>query len=425
MPTPLPQYLMPQAGPIPMVMAGAPDTNFSAAPDVSPVPGMGVPPGASPLDSEQGVGQLLQQSDMTPGAPQTQEEQAHRAAGWQAFASKLQSDPAWQLALLSIGTNLMQPRPIGQTAAGQIGQSVAAGVQTYGAQKQIEYQHGVQQQELGLQGRRVSADEARVGLEGRRVAEGEKTGAVQRQSLEQQIQQNQERFPETLKLLKNQIAEVAQKTGMDKAQTEFLQVKAQQYPQQVRADLVRAQAALKAAGKTPALENIFATTAQAMVDNGEAKDLADAQSQLGQQYFNKARGAGAQNLAAFRQSILDQNPQEEGESNEDYQARIRPILAKETQNYLTTSKAKDYATAKASFLANSFDKEADGRLFDQLWVQSGKELPGGPGARADFKITDNINPSQLTKGKTYSIQLQDGSLKDFTFDGKKLVPAKK
>jgi hypothetical protein len=58
---------------------------------------------------------------LSPGPPSTPQEMQQRKSGWAALADKLQSDPTYGLALLRLGTSLMQPVPVGQTPLGQAG----------------------------------------------------------------------------------------------------------------------------------------------------------------------------------------------------------------------------------------------------------------------------------------------------------------
>lgn len=79
--------------------------------------------------------QPVQQSpNIQQAAPADDNERAARVEGWKGFLQRLKSDPDMQKTLLKVGTTLMQPRPVGQTTVGQLGQAVQAGSDTlYGS----------------------------------------------------------------------------------------------------------------------------------------------------------------------------------------------------------------------------------------------------------------------------------------------------
>lgn len=82
---------------------------------------------------------------------------------------RLFQDPGVQQALLSFGTNLMQPRQPGQTAAGQIGQSTALAGQALQQQEERERAQRAAEREGEMQERQLGLQEERVGYEGERL----------------------------------------------------------------------------------------------------------------------------------------------------------------------------------------------------------------------------------------------------------------
>lgn len=89
-------------------------------------------------------------------------------------------DPLKRQVLLSVGGALMQPMPVGQTAAGQLGQAIAGGAQLYQQLLEQQRQAQMQQDLLGLRRRAQEFQEERfrqrqelarkqLGLEERKV----------------------------------------------------------------------------------------------------------------------------------------------------------------------------------------------------------------------------------------------------------------
>lgn len=338
---------------------------------------------------------------------------------------QLSSSPAAQMALLTFGLNALQPVKPGQTQLGHLAQSAGAGVGAFGQQKAIERKKEVEDKTLAQTDRRIDLDEQRVGLEGRRVSETEKSGEVQRRELEQKIGHNEKLYPKTIEKIDAEISRMIADGKLTAAQEGFWRERARLYPAEVSADLKKANAAMISATKPSGTEAIFESTAQAMFKSGEAKSVDDARAQLGGQFFSKSKGGGtaeATRINEFIESWKAANPKGEAESDQDYEKR----LGSARQEFLRTSKSKDYATEKMKFLATSIDKERDADTFDKLWVEMGKELPEGHGKKKpDFKASDKIDAKKLTKGKTYNIELPDGSVKPLMWNGTKFEAPKR
>lgn len=368
-------------------------------------------PGGSPLDSPQGVGQILQQTDMMPGPPANMQEQSNRAQGWQALSQRFKSDPAWQLALLSFGVNMMQPRPMGQTAAGHVGQSIAAGMGTYGKQKQIEYQHAVQDRQLGQTDKRIGLDEQRVGLEERRVAEGEKTGSVQRTEMQQRIDENTQKFPKILKELDAKIDAAVASKEVSEQTAELLKERVRLYPREIWAKTASARASLISAGKPTGLLQLVDATADAMVKSGEAKTIDEARSLLGQKALGKSGGAAGQNITEFKAAWMAQHPKLEDESDDDYQTRIAPELGKAVQGFLSKENYTAELNKRMATALPGEERKAR-RAFNDDWIAQHGQLPDGRKENFDFTAEQAgaADPSTLDDGEEYFIKMQDGKV---------------
>lgn len=97
-------------------------------------------------------------------------EYQQRVSGWQAFQDRLRGDPNLQAALLRFGTQLMQPIPHGQSAAGHIGQALNQGANFYQAGTQNAADEARRQEEARLKREelavRSAESKSRIGLQG-------------------------------------------------------------------------------------------------------------------------------------------------------------------------------------------------------------------------------------------------------------------
>lgn len=372
--------------------APPPQAPFGSVPPSAPTGGAPQPqmPPAPPL------GAMMPPIEIQPGPPTDAQQQAHRASGWQLFSKKLQTDPAWQMALLSFGTNLMQPVQPGQSKAGHFGQALTQGANTLSATQQGIRKAGLEERRVAADERRVAADETRVRHEGRRVDVVEKTADEQIKESQQKRAHNEKLYPKTIEKLDADIKKLVAAGKVDEAQAEFLSERARLYPQEVQADLRRASAAERSADKPGQTTEMFAMTAQAMVDSGEVKTLPEALSKLGAAHFGKAGGKASstvQNRNQMREELKKAHPKEASESDEAFEQRISKALLE----FEKTSKKKEFFDAKVDFLKNSIDKGQDQKVFDDLWKSSGREFPEGykptrtSVTRAEIKATAQAN----------------------------------
>lgn len=98
-------------------------------------------------------------------------ERPQRVSKWKLFLDNLAKDPALQRMFIQIGGQLLQPIPVGQTGAGQLGKALAAGANTLGQERALESRQK-------LAGRGVAAQERLVDVaekkEGRALTQGER-----------------------------------------------------------------------------------------------------------------------------------------------------------------------------------------------------------------------------------------------------------
>lgn len=323
---------------------------------------------------QQGVGQMVDgglNPAVAPGPPKDQADFANRAKGWSVLADKFKTDPTYQLALLKFGTSLMQPVAPGQSAAGHVGQAVQGGADLL-----------LQQQAAA---RRNQLAERQVQVLERAQGEKEKTGALTREEMTQRIEQNKKSYPKLIEKLDAEIARMESQGELDSAQAELAREKVRQYPTEIEADLRRAKAAERAAGKPSSGEvtgRIFESTVKAMVKSeGITED--EARARLGAGFLGKASGksAGVQNAEQFKRDWKIANPIKEGETPQAYEQRA----AQAVLNYQTQKKSEDYMSQKLEFinkngiLFKTID-EAEAK-FDEYWTKSGNPLPGADNAQ--------------------------------------------
>lgn len=308
----LPMMNMPQRmgfPPIDLTVGGQPPQG----PTLDPT-GLGMADMLGPQMQSQNVGTAL--------APQTQ-----MAPPPNPFMALL-DDKAFQMGLLTAGLNMLQPHSPQQTSLGHAAASIGQGVNTMAGVKMQERKNAVEDRRLGFEerkvgqadrqlgqgdvqlqqsGRRVDLDADRVGLEGRRVATGEATAAEEIMTSQQKRAQNEKAFPKTLEKIDAEIGKMVTGGKVDEAQSEFLREKARLYPQEVRADLMRASAAQTTAansGKPSASEVIFEKTAQAMLKNGDAETIEEAYAALGSPHFQGKGGKAKDEQEEYRKALL-------------------------------------------------------------------------------------------------------------------------
>lgn len=288
----------------------------------------------------------------------------------------LRIDPM-QAALLRLGTELMQPRPVGQTSTGQVGRAVQAGVGSF-FERQAAEQKG-------------AAETKRLGLEERQVVEREKTGAVERTGAEQKIRHNEAAFAPTIKKLDQEIERMRSQGALDDAQARYYQERARLYPQELDADLMRAQAARASAAKPTAGESearLFESTIQAMV-RAEGISEDEARTRLGVSHFGRGgrTAAGVQTLDALKREWKIANPKEETETPQAYEQRAsKNALQMQTQRKQQTyfEQKMDFLN-KSGILYNSAD-EAEA-AFDRYWAGAGNELPAPATSKTRREVT--------------------------------------
>lgn len=310
---------------------------------------------------------------------------------WTVAGDKLRSDRGLQLALMNFGLTALQDRAPGQSSMSQIAKAGQAGVGSYLAYDQQEKQRQLQERQLSQTDRRIDLDESRVGLEERRVAEGEQTGAVQRQVATDENERKKRLFPKTLEKVDQEIEKLKTGGQVDEAQAKLLSEKARLYPQEVRAALMNAQANLKRAGKPGGVMEILDATAEAMVKSGKAESVDAARAELGAEYFSKRSGSGSSPAAVqtadeYMETWKGANPKRQGETDEQYNQRAS--AAKEA--FMTTKKKDDYASGLAKHLAdNALIHQGDPakmKIISDSYAyaqqEAAKRQPGGPAPEA-------------------------------------------
>lgn len=308
------------------------------------------------------------------------------------------------LGLLQFGLQMMQPVQPGQSSIGHAAQAVGSGVTAVGQQKEKTRRQSIEDKTLALTERRVAADEGRLDLEGRRVAETERTGEVDRRGKLQQIAQNEKLFPKTISEIDAKIQKLVAGGKVDEAQAEYLRERARLYPSEVNADLKRADAALKSAEKPSGTEALFESTAQAMVNAGEAKTVDEARARLGMEHFGRSTTSSATVQAAneFEKSWKAANPKQPGESDEAYNTRVGQAKIK----FMDTKKKGNYNEGLAKFLGENAlmirtpqDEARYKELFDKAWSA---EEPGSKPATPAPAAKPGAKPAAGKGGKTYS-----------------------
>lgn len=106
-----------------MLQFGAAEPN--ALTDWSQIPAPDLPPVAAP---EATVGDKLAGAEtvaqFSPGPAKSSQEEQQRLSGWQKFLGEFESNPMWQMIAMRLGTNLMQPVPVGQSSLGMVGGAI-------------------------------------------------------------------------------------------------------------------------------------------------------------------------------------------------------------------------------------------------------------------------------------------------------------
>ena len=88
-----------------------------------------------------------------PGSPKTPEEKAYRMEGWKQFIQKISTDPGLQMMALKMGTQMMQPVPLGGNAASHLGASLQSGVDYGLAYNEIQRKAAMEQGAGAMQDR--------------------------------------------------------------------------------------------------------------------------------------------------------------------------------------------------------------------------------------------------------------------------------
>lgn len=224
----------------------------------------------------------------------------------------LLDDKAFQMGLLTAGLNLLQPTPAGQSSLGHAATALGQGVGQMAKTKEQARQVDMDNKKLGLAERqvqqgdeRIALDRARVGHEGQRVKTAEELAREQIEDSRQKRQQNEKLFPKTIEKIDAEIQKMVSGGKVDEAQAEYYKERARLYPQEVLADLKRANAAEISAGKPSGTEAIFESTAAAMVKSGEAKDIDEARAKLGGgQFLGKSTAKPKDDQKEYRDALL-------------------------------------------------------------------------------------------------------------------------
>lgn len=355
---------------------------------------------------------------------------------WSRMASSIKNDPALQLGLLTIGLNMMQPIQPGQTSMGHLAQAVGQGVNTIGSTRDAEFKRKMTERQVGQGDRRlditetgqkeqvrqgderIATDRDRVGLEKRRVQTGERVADSQIASEEQKRTQNEQMFPRLLAKADTEIDRLVAAGKLDGAQADLIREKARLYPKEVDADLrraraseVSAQASATSAGKKSAQENIFETTAQAMVKSGEAKTIEEAYSSLGQEMLGKSRSgstsATVQAADSYVEAWTKANPKGADETPEAYEQRKGAAKLR----FMESKKQDDYLTGWLKAGENALDPDEAVELrrqYDEQWRKTKGEIPSvsptGAAPSGQPKVRDVVSKADVAAtAKKYGI----------------------
>lgn len=310
-------------------------------------------------------------SPVRPGPPSNPQEMQERQSGWATLMQKLETDPTYSTALMRLGTNLMQPVAQGQTPLGQSGLAIQDAMNYFTFQQGERRRAGLDVAESQRRERGVNVAERREAT-GERVAESQIQSAdVQRRGEEQRIKQNEKLYPMTLKKMQQEIDASVSRGIVDEAQAEFLRQRARLYPAEVAAEINRAEAQARAAGKPGEYDILQAVAAATAKAEGISPD--EALAKLGGARYGKSSGAGAQTLIQQERIIRSANPKQEGETPEAWNQRISAILQKQMQ----TAKGKDREESRIKFITDNpymaRSPQEAAKMFDEMY-------PGGEGS---------------------------------------------
>lgn len=380
----MPGFDLTQMGPMMMPPAqGMPQPMMPPAQSVPmPMPGVGAPPPAPAMSP------------------------------WQRLAAAFQ-DPANQLGLLQTGLQLMQPVQPGQSTAGHVAQAIGSGVTATGQVKEKNRKAKLEERIVGQTDKRIALDEQRVGLEGQRVEDALQNSRVSREAQLQTIEQNKKKFPLTIKELEGKIEKMVADGKLTAEQTEYWKEKARLYPEEVRADLMRAQASVTSAGKPTGAEAMFTATAAAEAKRqGLQPGTPEYEqaynttlSELGKNYFGKSTSsATVRTVEEYMEGWKQENPKKPGESDAAYETRMGQ--AKTT--FMTTKKKGNYNEALTKFLGENAmfirtpeDEAKYKKLFDSGWnsQEPGKGAPApAGGAKRSSVSRAEVKAAAASKG---------------------------
>jgi len=105
------------------------------------------------------LGAALAPSSAQQGAPKSEQELQQRMVGWKAFGERAKTDPMLAMMLFYMGAQIMQPRYGGQTLMGRAGEAGVNALNFMNATQGERYKAGQQEQQMGLEERRVASGE--------------------------------------------------------------------------------------------------------------------------------------------------------------------------------------------------------------------------------------------------------------------------
>lgn len=378
--------------------------------DLTPFQGPAAPPMPANM-SGMGMGMPPPPIDMPPVGMGPMGTVAPPMSPWQRLVQTFQNDRSLQMGLLQMGLSMMQPVPVGQSPLGHAATAIGQGVNTMGSVKEKDRTIQLQDRQMKQTDRRIAADEARVDLEGRRVTDAEKTSDVQRQVELQKIEHNKKLYPKAIEKIDTEIQKMISGGKVDEAQAEYYRERARLYPQEVLADLKRANAAELSAGKPSGAEAIFEETATAMANEsapGKKKGDPDwdkaynsAKSKLGGAHFGRTAGSTAsQTVETYMDSWSksEAGKKKPAESDADYEKRFNA----EKTRFMSSKKLDDYDDKKLKYMSEGLtpqDREARGKEFDRVHGKA----PAGEGKKVSKKQIEaeakqlGIKPQALEK----------------------------
>jgi len=374
------------------IQSGAGPVPPQAAPVTQQIQGqaaMTPPQAPAPASAEQPFDAASQQLDPSyaPGPPTTPEEKTYRMEGWKQFLQKIASDPGLQMMALKMGTQMMQPIPLGGNVASHLGSSLQSGVDYGLAYNEIQRKAGLEREAADTQGQLT--DQQMIESK-QRVSSSvtDQAGKIQQQ------QELQSTWPQRK-------AKFEQDLTNAKSEAEVINLKRQVEQWQLDNKDKIFDLELKTANARLRAEEARVKAYEAAMRKSEGKDKTGEAAILGARAFVGAtdaqvREAWVQDVKAREQKVMDPKDVPMGLAREKF-FFMNPGMAKEylkhagiagmSEEVAAATAAIDAAEAQKFSDPNSdeamaarsaasgleYIKDADGK-----WVARGSNAPGAP-----------------------------------------------